>query len=211
MIWALHVLSLLFAYPRMYVFCLELRPRAAKHDTSHASPNPADSMRVCFCPCPHLSSFRTTRELRRKDATGLGFAALANGCAHRALTRRAKELGAPELPTMGWNTGRKDMMKHVEARLNGHGDVEDGECSGHERSDHPLEFYRIKPGSRHISLGTGGSSSSWLPRRNDGAEAEIGRAIKFAVLVSVFYGLCCLVVGLAGVCLEPTFLSYRTV
>eukprot|EP00903_Cladosiphon_okamuranus_P009429 g8991.t2 len=68
-------------------------------------------------------------EIKRKDAQGLGLAALANGCAHRAQARRAKELGAQELPTMGWSKeGRKKMMGNVEARLNEHGDVEDGKA-----------------------------------------------------------------------------------
>ena len=110
----------------------------------------ADVVSPCF------SSFLSTRKkpCSHDPWNNLAVAAFVNGCAHPVLARRAKELGIPDPPARGSTPRETGMMKTAMARLNGHGDVEDGEHGGHDRSDHPLQFFRVLPGSRKVSLGT---------------------------------------------------------
>lgn len=79
------------------------------------------------------------------------------------------------------------MMKTAMARLNGHGDVEDGGRGGHEQSDHPLQFFRVKPGTRDVSLGAVGSSH---PVVTDGDAAAVKGSLIVSSLVCmlVFFG-----------------------
>lgn len=76
-------------------------------------------------------------------------AALANGCAHRVLAERAKELGTPHfLTTADISTAESPLIINAVTRLNGHGDVEEGGQGGHQLTDYPLQFFRVESGTR---------------------------------------------------------------